>query len=112
MKPANAVITTPTYTVTFFQQEPVSEKRQPIVLRAYFAAEDGTVLSDTAELTFDSDSPNAENRGRTAEFHFSAEAVKYNGMIIKLKLERVIGGTPVKYAEEDYRYQTFGERDF
>ena len=112
LKATKAVITTPTHQVSFFQEEPVSEKVRPVTLRASFVAADGTVLSDTAELTFDSADTTAQNRSRTVELHFAPSAVQYNGTQIVLRLERLIGGTPVRYSEETYLYQTFGERDF
>lgn len=112
MIPANTVITTPLYTVNFYQDGPVSEKRPPVQLRIYFAAEDGTVLSDTAELFFDSSDPNPQNRSRSAEFHFSPQVSAYNGRKINLVLERVIGGTTVPYTTVSFVYQSFGERDF
>jgi uncharacterized protein (TIGR02687 family) len=112
LKAAKAVITTPEHQVVLFQEEPVSEKVQPVTLRATFAANDGTLLSDSAELTFDSPDANAQNRSRTVLLHFAPSAVRYNGTQIVLRLERLIGGAPVPYSEETYLYQTFGERDF
>ncbi|NBC29074.1 MAG: BREX-1 system phosphatase PglZ type A, partial [Spirochaetes bacterium] len=112
LKPANPVITTPSFSIDFYQTEPVTEKRQGVHLRAYFAAEDGTAISDTVEMDFDSGDPNAQNRTRKADFHFGPSAVAYNGRKVHLKLERLIGGAAVDYAEEAFHYQTFGERDF
>jgi uncharacterized protein (TIGR02687 family) len=112
MKAAQAVITTPSYVVNFFQEEPTADKTRPVTVRAYFSAEDGTVLSDTVEITFDSSSPDARNRSRSVEFHFSPIAVKYNGSMILLKLQKVVGGSMVPYGTETFRYQTIGERDF
>ena len=112
MKAAHAAITTPSYTVNFFQEEPATDKTRPVTIRAYFSAEDGTLLSDTAEITFDSDAPEPQNRSRSTEFQFSPAAVKYSGRMITLKLEKVVGGSVVPYGTETFRYQTIGERDF
>ncbi|MDZ7793688.1 MAG: PglZ domain-containing protein [Spirochaetia bacterium] len=112
MVPANTVITTPVYTVNFFQEEPVSEKRHPLQVSVFFAAEDGTLLSDRIEMSFDSADPNAQNRGSSAEFHFGPQVNSYNGKLIRLVLEKRIGGTSVPYTKVDFTYQTFGERDF
>jgi len=112
LKAANAVITTPSVSIDFHQTEPVTEKRRGVRIRAYFAAEDGTVISDSVEIDFDSKDPNAQNRSRKAEFHFGPSAVAYNGRQVHLKIERLIGGAAVDYAVEPFRYQTFGERDF
>jgi uncharacterized protein (TIGR02687 family) len=112
MKPANAVITTPTYTVRFFQEQPVSEKRPAVFLVAWFRGVQGRSISDTAEIVFDSTDPADQNRGRAVEFHFGPDAVQSNGHNITLVLERKVGGARVVYAEESFRYQTIGERDF
>ena len=112
MKPGNPVITTPEFPVAFFQEDPVSPKRSAITLRAYFAAEDGTTISDAVDLSFESTDEKAQNRSRSRMFYFGRDAAKYNGKYVTLKLEKLIGGTTVPYAEERYRYQTFGERDF
>ena len=112
MVPANTVITTPVYTVNFFQEEPVTEKRHPLQLSVFFAAEDGTLLSDRIEMSFDSADPNAQNRSSSAEFHFGPQVNNYNGRRIQLVLEKLIGGTSVPYTKVDFTYQTFGDRDF
>lgn len=112
MKSATPTITTPEYTVHLFQNEAVTDKRRPVTLRGYFRADDGTVLSDTVEVTFDSPDENAQNRGRTANFMFSPDAVTYNNRKIILVLEKIVGGTPTPYMEETFHYRTFGERDF
>jgi hypothetical protein len=112
MKAASTVITTPEYTVNFFQDEAVSDKWRPATLRGFFRASDGAVLSDTAEITFDSADENAQNRGRAATFVFAPKAVAYNNQKIVLVLEKIVGGTPVPYMEETFHYRTFGERDF
>lgn len=112
MKPTNATITTPTYVVRFFQEHPVTEKRPAITLRGQFAASDGTAISDSIEMTFDSADESGENRGRSAEFHFGPTAVHANGKSVTLVLERIVGGTAVPYARESFRYQTIGDRDF
>ncbi|MFW5695793.1 MAG: BREX-1 system phosphatase PglZ type A [Alkalispirochaeta sp.] len=112
MKPTNATITTPTYVVRFFQEHPVDEKHPAVTLRGQFFAADGTAISDSIELTFDSRDTNGENRGKSAEFHFGPNAVHSNGRTVDLVLERMVGGTAVPYARETFRYQTIGDRDF
>lgn len=112
MKSAKPVITTPEQKVTFFQEEPVSEKVHPITLRAAFVASDETVLSDTADITFDSGDPEQGNRATTIVLHLSPSAVQYNGQQIFLRLEKLIGGTVVPYSKDSYLYQSVGERDF
>lgn len=112
MKASHAVITTPSCTVNFFQEEPVADKTRAITLRCFFTAADGTLLSDVVELTFEAVSRDAGSRARSAEFHFSPQAVRYNGTTITLQLEKVVGGSVVPYGSETYRYQTIGERDF
>ena len=112
LKPANAVITTPTYGVTFFQENPASHKHKPVTLRMYFRAQDQTVLSDTVEITFDSEDPTIQNRSTAAEFVFTPEAIRYNNQSVVLVQEKLVGGTPTPYGEEVFMYRTFGERDF
>lgn len=112
MKPPHAVITTPTYTVRFYQEQPVTEKCPPVTLVGFFRGADGAVISDTVEITFDSTDPADQNRGRSVEFRFGPAAVASNGKDVTLVLQRNVGGALVAYTEETYRYQTIGERDF
>jgi len=112
MKSTNPVITTPSVTINIFQEQPVSEKRQPLTLAMRFESSDGTVLSDTASVCLDSDDSKEQNRSKGITLHFGKEAHAFNGKKIYLVLYRVIGGTTMKHSKEEYRYQTMGERDF
>lgn len=112
MKPTNAVITTPTYTVRFYQEQAVSEKRPALTLVGFFCGVDEKPISDTVEVLFDSPDSADQNRGRSVEFHFGPGAVQSNGQDITLVLKQKVGGAMVDYAVETFRYQTIGERDF
>lgn len=112
MKPTKAVITTPTYTVRFYQDQAVSEKRPAITLVVWFRGAEGRQISDSVEIRFDSTDAAGENRAFSADFHFGPDANRSNGRDISLVLEQIVGGARVAYGEESFRYQTIGERDF
>ncbi|TVQ22216.1 MAG: BREX-1 system phosphatase PglZ type A [Spirochaetaceae bacterium] len=112
MKAPREVITTQTHTVHFYQQDAVSDKYLPETIRVFFAAGDGTPISDTKEVRFDSRDEDAQNRSQSVVLHFGSEANAYNGQTIYLEMQRDEGGAYVHYARESYPYRTFGERDF
>lgn len=55
-------ITTPRFTINFFQKDMVEDKKQPIMLKARFEDESDNVISNEISIIADNKSPNAEER--------------------------------------------------
>lgn len=100
--PGRNLITSGQIAVTFFQKDPVTEKRQPATLRAGIYAEDGTVISDEHDLVFDLVAENPRERETPTKFLLSRAADQYNNKTVFLKLKQQIGKT-TRY--EDYASQ-------
>jgi len=91
--PTRAQITTGQIQVTFYQAEPVTEKQQPRQVHAAIFADDGTLISDEAELEFDFASENPRERELSRGFLLSKAADAYNSQTVFLKLRMRIGKT-------------------
>jgi hypothetical protein len=71
----------------------VTEKRQPRQVTASIFANDGTLLSDEIELTFDFTSDNPREREMPRSFLLTRAADDYNNQAVFLKLRSRIGKT-------------------
>ena len=91
--PPRAQITTGQIQVTFYQAEPVTDKQQPRQVYAAIFADDGTLISDEAELEFDFTSENPRERELSRSFLLSKAADAYNNQTVFLKLRTRIGKT-------------------
>lgn len=91
--PARAQITTGQIQITFYQAEPVTDKQQPRQVHAGIFADDGTLISDEAELEFDFTSENPRERELSRSFLLSKAADVYNNQTVFLKLRTRIGKT-------------------
>lgn len=91
--PTRAQITTGQIQVTFYQAEPVTDKRQPRQVYAAIFAGDGMLISDEAELEFDFASENPRERELSRNFLLSRSADAYNNQTVFLKLRTRIGKT-------------------
>ena len=91
--PPRAQITTGQIQVTFYQAEPVTDKQQPRQVHAAIFADDGTLISDEAELEFDFTSENPRERELSRSFLLSKAADAYNNQTVFLKLRTRIGKT-------------------
>ncbi|WP_454623461.1 BREX-1 system phosphatase PglZ type A [Brucella anthropi] len=89
--PPRAQITTGQIQVTFYQAEPVTDKQQPRQVHAAIFADDGTLISDEAELEFDFVSENPRERELSRGFLLSKAADAYNNQTVYLKLRTRIG---------------------
>jgi uncharacterized protein (TIGR02687 family) len=99
-------ITTGQVNVSFFQENPVEEKRPARELDAVFEGDDGTEISNTARLIFDSEEKNEQNRSRNVSFVFTKAADGCNGKYISLKLYDIkTGGVRTFYREYSYYFQ-------
>lgn len=101
---ANSVITSSQLGVAFYQKEPVTDKIQSLQLRAGIYTQDGELISDSHELTFDLTSSNAREREQQVRFLLSAESDKANGQEVILRLEEKHAGTT--------HYQTYKTRSY
>lgn len=91
--PPRAQITTGQIQITFYQAEPVTEKQQPRQVHAAIFADDGTLISDEAELEFDFASENPRERELSRGFLLTKAADAYNNQTVFLKLRTRIGKT-------------------
>ncbi|MFS4549002.1 BREX-1 system phosphatase PglZ type A [Comamonas resistens] len=94
-------ITTGQLGVLLYQTEPVTEKRQPRLLRVGLYTLAGEAISDTHELQFDRDSSNPRERELTVRLILSRKADSLNNQEVELRLEEAVEGT-----SHHSRYQT------
>jgi len=90
---ATKTITTGQLSVRFYQEEAITEKIQPRKLRLGIYALDGTLLSDTHELTFDMTSSNPRDREQKAQLLLSKAADAYNNKEVVMRLDEQHAGT-------------------
>lgn len=69
-------ITTPRFTINFFQKDKVEDKKLPLMLRAYFEDSEGNIISNTNSIFADSKSSDAEER--TYKERFSLKSIPYD----------------------------------
>ena len=86
-------ITSNAFAVSFYQKQPVADKIQPRQIKASFYTAAGQLISDVSTLLFSSTESDAMAREKRQNFLFTAEASKYNGQDVYLKLEEQIDGT-------------------
>lgn len=90
---ASSVITSSQLGIALYQKEPVTDKVQSLQLRAGIYTQDGELISDCHELTFDFTSTNSRERELQVRFLLSAESDKANGQEVILRLEEKHAGT-------------------
>jgi uncharacterized protein (TIGR02687 family) len=96
-------ITSNTFAVSFYQKQAVTEKMQARQIKAGFytveernpdnSGKGGKLISDVITLLFNSTDTDTQAREKRQSFLFTAEASKYNGQDVYLKLEEQIEGT-------------------
>ena len=88
--PSRNLISSGQTAVALYQAQPISEKQQQRDLLAGIYAQDGTLISDEHQLTFDFTSQNPRDREFPVTFLLSREADRFNNQDVFLKLrERV-----------------------
>lgn len=98
-------ITTNILAVSFLQKELVSEKVQPRQLRAFIKAEDGEILSDIFNYTFNATEGSERQREVKHRFQLSSQASgKYKNQRVSLILEEPVEGTSKWKEYESYFY--------
>ncbi len=100
LRSGSTIITSSQLSVTFYQVDPVTDKRHPRVLRAGMYNREGELISDTHELVFDFTSDSPREREMAVRFLFNRKADEVNGQSVLLKLEEKLPGT-AKY--KDYK---------
>jgi uncharacterized protein (TIGR02687 family) len=89
----NTVITAGQLAVTFYQKQPVSDKIQPLILRAGIYSKTGELISDSLDLTFDLTSENPRDRELTIQFILTNNANNFNNQEVTLRLEEKLINT-------------------
>ncbi len=91
--------------VQFYQTKPTAEQLIGRTLKAYFRAEEGEVISDVFNYTFDSASTNAADREKYHGFQISSKASsQYKNKTVYLILEEQIDGTNTWVEYQKYPY--------
>jgi uncharacterized protein (TIGR02687 family) len=93
LRGASSVITSGQLAVALYQAGPVTDKVQPRVLRAGIYTENGDLISDSHDLTFDLTSDNPRERELQVRFVLTRKADEANGQEVILKLEEKHAGT-------------------
>ena len=107
LRGASSVITSGQLAVGLYQAQPVTDKVRPRTLRAGIFTQDGDLISDSHELTFDLSSENPRERELQVRFVMTRKADKANGQEVILRLEEQHSGTS-HYKE--YKTLTFQMR--
>lgn len=90
---SSSIITSKQLVVTLYQTEAVTEKLHPRHLRAGIYTQDGELISDPHELTFDIPSTNSRDRELRVTFILTKKADELNGQQVILRLDQRLEGT-------------------
>ena len=101
---ASTVITSGQIAATFYQSEPVTDKVQPRYLHAGIYNQDGELISDRHDLTFDLSSENPRDREIKVQFVLTQKADEANGQNVTLRLDEKLGGTSHYREYKSIRY--------
>ena len=112
--PSRNLISSGQTAVALYQVQPVSEKQQQRDLLAGIYAQDGTLISDEHQLTFDFISQNPREREFPVTFLLSREADRFNNQDVFLKLRERIGKTShfEEYASHPFQLRRGISTDF
>lgn len=98
-------ITTNNQTISFYQNESVSEKVKEVTLRFGFYDQAGNLLSDSITLTFGSTSEDSVQREQKHRFMFKRQLSELNGQEIYLRKEQQVAGSSQFKKLEDIAYK-------
>jgi len=104
LRGASSVITSGQLAVTLYQSGPVTEKVHPRHLRAGIYTQDGELISDSHDLSFDLTSENPRERELQVRFVLSRKADEANGQEVFLRLEEQHAGTSHYKEYKSLRY--------
>lgn len=95
------IISSGQISVTFYQQESVTDKKLARTLRAGIFSKDNVLISDMHTLAFDLKSDNPREREMKIRFLLSTNSDEYNNQDVYLRLEKI---TPVPDTSHDKFY--------
>ncbi|PVY76889.1 uncharacterized protein (TIGR02687 family) [Tamilnaduibacter salinus] len=104
LRGASSVITSGQLAVVLYQSGPVTEKVHPRHLRAGIYTQDGELISDSHDLSFDLTSENPRERELQVRFVLSRKADEANGQEVFLRLEEQHAGTSHYKEYKSLRY--------
>jgi uncharacterized protein (TIGR02687 family) len=100
----SSIISTGQLSVSLFQEQPVSTKRQPRRLRVGLYTADDTLISDQHELDFDFTNENPREREVPVRFVLGREAEDANNQDVFLRLEERVPDTSHYREYDSVRY--------
>lgn len=98
-------ITTNNQSISFYQNEPVTDKVKGITLRFGFYDKDGNLLSDSIVLNFNSQSDDSTQREQKHKFVFKRQLTELNGQEIYLRKEQQVAGSSQFKKLDDIPYR-------
>jgi uncharacterized protein (TIGR02687 family) len=107
-------LTTNNQTISFYQLDAVTEKVQPITLRIGFFDAQGTLISDSLTLTFNSTSADSNQREQKHMFVFKNQLSQLNGQEVTLKMERKLENSEqfTAYKQVAYKVSVMFQAEF
>jgi uncharacterized protein (TIGR02687 family) len=107
-------LTTNNQTISFYQLDAVTEKVQAITLRIGFFDAQGTLISDSLTLTFNSTSADSNQREQKHMFVFKNQLSQLNGQEVTLKMERKLENSEqfTAYKQVAYKVSVMFQAEF
>jgi hypothetical protein len=107
-------LTTNNQTISFYQNEAVTEKIKGITLRLGFFDANDYLISDSVTLTFDSQSTDSIQREQRHVFMFKNQLAKLNGQEVLLKMEKKVTDSDqfTSYKEVPYKVSVMFQAEF
>lgn len=107
-------LTTNNQTISFYQNEVVTEKIKGITLRLGFYDSNDNLISDAVTLTFDSQSSDSTQREQRHIFMFKNQLSKLNGQEVILKMEKKVTDSEqfTLYKEVPYKVSVMFQAEF
>lgn len=108
-------ITTSSQVISFYQNEPVTDKVKGVTLRMGFYDEKGTLVSDEVILTFNSNSDESAGREQRHRFVFKQQLSDLNGQDIYLYISKKINDTKEQWGKPEkfaYRVSVLFQEEF
>jgi uncharacterized protein (TIGR02687 family) len=104
LRSGTSLITSGQLTVSFYQDEPVTDKVQPRILRAGLYTQAGDLISNLHELHFDKTDEHPRRREQSVKFMLTRKAEEANNQEVILRLDERIGDTSHYQEYKSARY--------